>query len=71
LPKFLKKFLNILKKFLTKKQVHSKICLEIERGGSRMLEKIRKVLEWFEKHESLITALINLATALILLGKAI
>ena len=36
-----------------------------------MLEKIRKVLEWFEKYESLITALINLATALILLGKAI
>lgn len=35
-----------------------------------MLSKLRKILEWFEKHESLITAIINFLTALILLYKA-
>lgn len=35
-----------------------------------MLERFQKVLEWFEKHESLVTAIINLITALLLLYKA-
>ena len=36
-----------------------------------MLRKIRKVLEFVERHESLITATINFATALVLLYKAL
>ena len=35
-----------------------------------MIEKIKKVLETFEEHEGLITAIINFVTALILLLKA-
>lgn len=35
-----------------------------------MLGRIRKVLNWFERHESLITAIINFLTALLLLYKA-
>lgn len=35
-----------------------------------MLEKIKKLLKLLEKHESLVTALINFITALILLYKA-
>lgn len=35
-----------------------------------MLSKIRQILKWFEKHESLITAILNFLTALILLYKA-
>lgn len=34
------------------------------------MQGVAKVLEWFEKHEPLVTAIINLATALILLYKA-
>ena len=36
-----------------------------------MLEKVREALKWFEKHESLVTALINFITALLLLYKAV
>lgn len=35
-----------------------------------MLEKFRKVLNWFKNHESLVTAIINLSAALIMLYKA-
>lgn len=35
-----------------------------------MSEKLRKLVEWFEKHESLVTAIINFITALLLLYKA-
>ena len=41
-----------------------------ERRGVSMLEKVREVLEWFEKHERLVTAIINFITALLLLFKA-
>lgn len=35
-----------------------------------MLKKVREVLKWFAKHERLVTAIINLITALLLLYKA-
>ena len=35
-----------------------------------MLIKLRQILNWFENHESLITAILNFLTALILLYKA-